>query len=355
VAALLGIFYISTFLDMADKLFRGSATGSLLLSYFYFQTPQYIYYVIPMSALVAALVTIGVMTKNSELIVIRACGVSLYRTAAPLLLFATLASAALFGLQEHVLASANREADRLNRIIRGLPPQSFGALDRRWVIGQNGDIYHYDYFDPRANQFNQLAAYRLDTHAWRLASLTRAARVTLIRETSQDVPPALVWRGTNGWVREFSQTTKKKVVRDVVAFTPFSALNLPLEPPAYFKNDEPIAEEMTYGQLKEYITQLRLGGYNVVPYMVSLQRKVAFPFVTVIMTLIAVPFAVSTGRRGALYGIGIGIVLAIVYWTTLSVFAAVGSGGLLSPMMAAWAPNVLFGAVALYLILTVRT
>ena len=68
-----------------------------------------------MAALVATLVTIGLMTKNSELVVMRACGISLYRTAAPLLLFAVVASAVLFGLQERVMAYSNREADRLNR------------------------------------------------------------------------------------------------------------------------------------------------------------------------------------------------------------------------------------------------
>ena len=86
--SLLGIFYISTFMDLADKLFRGSATSAMMLRYFFFQTPQFIYYVIPMAALVATLVTVGLMTKNSELVVMRACGISLYRTAAPLLLFA---------------------------------------------------------------------------------------------------------------------------------------------------------------------------------------------------------------------------------------------------------------------------
>jgi lipopolysaccharide export LptBFGC system permease protein LptF len=73
------------------------------------------------------------------------------------------------------------------------------------------------------------------------------------------------------------------------------------------------------------------------------------------MTLLAVPFAVTTGRRGALYGIGVGIVIAIVYWVALSVFGAFGAGGVLPPMLAAWAPNLLFGAVAAYLVLTVRT
>ena len=132
----------------------------------------------------------------------------------------------------------------------------------------------------------------------------------------------------------------------MVPYTPFAALKLPLEPPTYFKTDEPDAERMTYAQLKSYIEQLRTSGFHVVPYMVQLQRKVAFPFVTLIMTLLAVPFAVTTGRRGALYGVGVGIVLAIVYWTMMSVFGAVGAGGLISPVLAAWAPNILFAAAA---------
>ena len=91
----------------------------MLLRYFFFQTPQFVYYIIPMSALVATLVTVGLLTKNSELVVMRACGISLYRAVAPLLLFGVAASAVLFALQERVLAYSNREADRLNRIIRG--------------------------------------------------------------------------------------------------------------------------------------------------------------------------------------------------------------------------------------------
>ena len=84
-------------------------------------------------------------------------------------------------------------------------------------------------------------------------------------------------------------------------------------------------------------------------------RRNAFPFVTFIMTLIAVPFAVTVGRGGAMAGIAVGIGLALVYWVSISIFAALGGGGVIAPVLAAWAPNMLFGAGALYLLLTVRT
>ena len=166
-----------------------------------------------------------------------------------------------------------------------------------------------------------------------------------------------MWMAQDGWTREFSaaKPTRHRAERPIVKYTPFAERAISLEPPAYFKTEEPEADRMTYGELKHYIGELQASGYHVVPYMVQLQRKVAFPFVTLIMTLLAVPFAVTTGRSGAIYGIGVGIVLALVYWTMLSIFGALGAGGWLSPMLAAWAPNILFGAAAAYLLLTVRT
>ncbi len=316
---------------------------------------------IPISALVATLVVVGSLTKNSELIVMRACGVSLYRSAIPLVLFAMMLSGALYGLEEHVLAYSNRRADAILHVMRGFPAQTFGVLDRRWIVGNGGGIYHYEYFDPAHNTFNRLTIFDLDVPQWRLASLTYARDVVLA--TAAGAPGgeeerAVEWEGRAGWTRTLSTAPARGRggrTRSGVRFARFDAMKLPLEPPSYFKTDEPDADRMTYDQLKAYIAQLQTSGFQVVPYMVQLQRKVAFPFVTLIMTLLAVPFAVTTGRRGALYGVGVGIVLAIVYWTTQSVFGAVGAGGLISPVLAAWAANILFGAAAAYMLLTVQT
>jgi LPS export ABC transporter permease LptG len=347
--SLIGIFYIATFIDLADKLFRGSTTGWTLLRFFYYQTPQYIYFILPLAALLSTLVTIGVLTKNSELIVMRACGISLYRSAMPLMLFAIVLSAMLFGLQEYVLADANREAGRLNAQIRGYPVQTFGALNRRWIIGQNGNIYHYELFDPSRNRFSRLWIFRPDAATWQLTGLTYADDVTYAGKGTEPV-----WQARRGWDREFAPR-HDRAASSVVAYNPFPERPLTLEPPSYFKSDEPEADRMTFDELRSYVTLMQKSGYYAIPYQVQLQKKVAFPFVTLVMTLIAVPFAVTTGRSGALYGIGFGIALAIVYWTAQSVFGAMGAAGLLAPMLAAWAPNILFACAAGYMLLTVRT
>ena len=102
----------------------------------------------------------------SCLIVMRACGVSLYRSAAPLLLFGIAASGLLFFMQERVLVEFNREADQLNRTIRRWPAATT-PLNRRWMVGTHGEMYHYDFFDQTANRFTSLLLYRLDEAAWR--------------------------------------------------------------------------------------------------------------------------------------------------------------------------------------------
>jgi LPS export ABC transporter permease LptG/LPS export ABC transporter permease LptF len=340
---LMGLFYIASFIDLSNHLFTGRTTGIRILSYLWWATPQFTYYLVPLAVLMGALVTIGALTKNSELIVMRACGISLYRAASPLLILAVIGSAILLGLEEGILAYSNRRADAINNAIRGRLPTT-QELNRRWVTANNGTIYQYLYFEPALNRLNGLSIYEFgkDPAALARRSYYESASFAGDREEKGQV----MWQGTKGWQRIFQPKQR---------FTSFRHQAVVMEGPGHFASESPNAEYMSYRQLSDHVTSLRAGGFNVVPYVVALHRKLAFPFVTLIMALIAVPFAVTTGKRGAMYGIGAGIVLAILYWTAISVFGAIGAGGLMAPALAAWAPNIIFGCAAMYLLLTVRT
>jgi LPS export ABC transporter permease LptF/LPS export ABC transporter permease LptG len=345
IAGIMGLFYISTFLDKSDKLFKGQVSFGMLMQYLWWETPQFLYYIIAIAVLLSAIITIGLLTKNSELIVMRACGISIYRTAVPLLVFAAIASAVLFAFEERVLAVSNRRADYLNHIIRGGSPQTFDVVNRKWLVGRQGEIYHYQYFHPRLKELHMLSVFRFDPATLALTERLYATQASYSPSTPSDPAP---WVATGGWLRQLAGT-------QVTKYMPFSTLRVPLEPADYFETETPEPERMTFAQLRNYIEELETSGYTVMEHQVALQRKFAFPLVTLVMTLIAVPFAVTTGKRGAMYGIGVGIVLALVYWTAISVFAAFGASGLMPPALAAWSPNLLFGATAAYLLLTVRT
>ena len=126
--------------------------------------------------LLAALVTIGLLTKNSELVVMKACGISLYRVALPMVAGAICAGGMLFCSNRRVLGPSNRRAEAIRHVIRGGSPQTFDVLLRRWVVGSGGEIYHFDYYDPRAQQLNGLSIYEFGERMPALAPRTFAER-----------------------------------------------------------------------------------------------------------------------------------------------------------------------------------
>ena len=336
-AALLGIFYIGTFIDKTEKLFKGQATTGMVLQLLGFMTPQFIYFVIPLSVLLGVLITFGILSRTSELSVMKACGISLYRIAAPLFLLSLVFSAVLYGLEQKVMARANERAEGLDSQIRGRPPRTATMVTRRWVVGRDGAIYHFAQFDQQQNVFRNLEVYGVAKNAWRLDRQVFATRAAFDGQN---------WQSGTGWEQEFAGKGK---------WTAFNARTLAIEPPEYFETMQPLAEMMSVPELKRYIDELSASGVNVIPLSIELQKKLAFPFVTVVMTLLAIPFGMTAGKRGTLYGIGIGIVLALTYWILGGAFAAVGKAGILSPIMAGWAPNILAAGGAAYLLLTART
>jgi LPS export ABC transporter permease LptG len=337
---LMGLFYISTFIELSERLLKGDATTGQLAAYMAFVTPEYIYYVIPMAVLLAVLVTIGILTKTSELTIMRACGISLYRATAPLVLLGLLASGFLLLVQEKALARGKVQADRLSDEMRDRQPRSTTVLTRRWMAGRGGQIYHYGGFNPRRKEIERVSIFEMDPDAWRLARQTYTPKLTF-RDG--------VWIADAGWTQAFSESGAP--VRTAVPAGPMPGI----EPPDYFSTETVKAENMNLRELRTYMADLASSGANAAEARVAFHRKVAFPFVTIVMTLLAIPFAVTTGRRGALYGIGLGIALSIAYWFIVTIFAAMGTASILPPVMAAWAPNMFFAVGATYLLLTVRT
>jgi LPS export ABC transporter permease LptG len=339
--ALCSVFYISTFTELSEKVLKGAGTWTMLWQYLAYSTPQYFYYIIPLSVLLATLITIAMLTKNSELVVMKACGISLYRVALPMVGAALVAGGTIFALEQTILGPANRKAESIRYVMRGGSLENFGILNRRWVMGGDGDIYHYNYFDPRTRRFTGLWIYEFNADMTRLTRRTFAQQASFVKDA--------MWQTERGWTREFNENDKSP------PFQPFDHALKKFEPAALFTTESPDPDFMSYTQLRDYTERLRASGLDVVKQQVAVWRKLSFPFVTLIMTLLAVPFAVTIGRSGAMAGIGVAIGIAIMYWTTISVFAAMGAGGVMAPVLAAWAPNLLFGSGALYLLLTVRT
>ncbi|HTM02547.1 MAG TPA: LptF/LptG family permease [Vicinamibacterales bacterium] len=345
-AALMAVFYISTFIDRADKIFKGAATPPMLAAYFWYLTPQYVYYIIPLAVLLGTLITIAVLTRSSELIVMKACGVSLYRIAVPMFLAAVATGAVLFALDATIVGPYFAQAERLRLTMNGQSSAMLNPLSYGWVQGDHDDFYYFTYYDPRARVLGGLAHYEFSPGMTSMLRHTHADAATYISPVGETRGQ---WKVSQGWSRDFNAGGQ------VTGFTPITNETREFQAPAYYGIEQPDPEYLAFGDLRRYTARMIASGYNMAKEQTWIARRLAFPVATLIMTLIAVPFAVTIGRGGAMAGIAVGIALALVYWVSISIFAALGGGGLIAPTLAAWAPNMLFGAAALYLLLTVRT
>ncbi len=338
---LLGLYYIGTFIDKSERLLKGQADGWMLATYLFYSTPQFIVHVVPMATLVAVLATIGGLTRTGELVVMRACGVSLYRVAVPLLLLSLVWSGGLFMLDDRVLAQANRRADALDDQIKGNPQHTLDpASSDNWLVDRQGRIYYYRVFETKKATLYGLSVFEPTPDGARLAGHTFTQRA---------VYDGHAWQAGQGWMQRFPAIDK-------ATRQDFSSRTLNLEAPDKFLGMHNQASDlMTFAELRRQIVNLGHSGLSLVESRVQLQARIAFPLVAVVMTVLGVPFGLTTGRRGALYGVGIALVLGAGYWLLNTFFMAVGRAALLPPTLAAWAANILFFALAVYATLTART
>ncbi len=342
-AAFLMLLEILTFFELLNDIIRFHTPWTQLASYFFFLAPQLIYSTAPLAVLVAALVSFALLTKDNEIVAMRACGVSLYRVSMPVFLAAAAISAGLFASDQFYLPQANRKQDGLRNQIKGRAPQTYLNPGKQWILGQHLRIYYYNYFDSTTNVMDGLTVFELDARTFEVRR-----RISAVRAHWEDRLNA--WVLEEGWVRDFKGI-------ELTSYRPFIAESFSEleEKPSYFKKEVKQSQQMNFTDLRTYIADLEQSGFDVVPLLVQLHKKFAFPLYAVIMALIAVPFAFTVGRRGALAGIAASMVIAAVYWSVTVLFEKMGGINELPPALAAWAPASMFGMSGLYLLLKVRT
>ncbi|MFQ5789152.1 MAG: LptF/LptG family permease, partial [Acidobacteriota bacterium] len=340
LAALVVVYVLGVLIDVLEDVFEHNVKGKLVFQYLAAILPQVLFHMLPLATLTATLVNFAILTKTSEITAIKAGGTSLYRISLPVILVGLGVSTMCFGIQEYILAYSNRRAAEIRDEIRRRPVQTHNLLNRQWMLGRDQQIYHYAYYDPDRKRFNGIAVYRYDRAAFRLTH-------RLYAHQAEWDPAAKAWVFEKGWTRDFEGEGRNNrfdrlVIRD-------------MEPPDHFIKEEKHSDQMTYLELSAYIHDLEAGGFDVVRLRVALHSKFSFPLAAMVTVLIGVPFSFTPGKKGALYGIGIAIAIGLSYYVTTRVFAFMGESAILPPLLAAWAPNVLFGVGALYGLFNVKT
>ncbi len=349
LASFLALSLIFSFFELIGDIIRNRTPLITVGDYLLNLIPYMLYNLTPLCALLAVLVTLGSLNRSSELTAMKASGVSLYRLIAPLLALTALLAAGLFAFDEFYLPTANREQESLRSVIKGKPAQTFLRPDRKWISGQQDSvgeparIFYYQFFDPDKNVFANLTVFEFQPGSFHLSRRIFAGSAYWDAMGQR-------WVFENGWQRTFQGES-------VSTYQPYTVNTFAeiREQPGYFKKESRQSQEMSFGELRDYIRDLQQSGFDTMRLRVQLNRKLAYPVITLVMAIVAVPFALMMGKRGSLAGVATAIGMAVAYTVVASIFEAMGNVNALPPMLAAWSPDLLFAMAGAYLLLRSQT
>lgn len=330
------LFILGDLTDNIDKYMdRGLPLDRIGMGYIY-QFPLFMLYSFPIAALIATIFTVGNMTRHSEMAAAKAGGISFFRVLAPLPVLGILLTAAGLVLSE-VVPVAEQARARVHGEKRGdrQARQDFVYRSRE------GSVYTIRYLDVENGRIDGLNIHRQGDEV-------KNPTISIVADEAM-YNPETGWTLLNGYERRLMGPGKETGAAFAtkqfdLSETPEELLAEPKEP-----------EEMRYQELGDFIETMQRSGVEPRTLMVERAQKLAIPVATLIIILFAAPLANKSQRGGPAYGIGIALLITVMYLMLFRLTAAAGATGAMNTHLAAWLPNLILLVAGGALLTRVKT
>jgi LPS export ABC transporter permease LptG/LPS export ABC transporter permease LptF len=332
--SLLAIFFILNILENIDDAIDNQVSIFIVFKYVIFKIPDYMGFITPIAALTAVLITFSLMSKNNETTAIQASGISIYRLVIPTVIFGIMLSLGFFLFQETLIPPANEIATKLFNKIRGRDDANTLIIKRGVKAGPN-KFYFYNLYKPTEGEFTRFNV------IWLTDKFQIKKRIFARKAIWQNERELIL---KDGFIKEFKNLTP-------ISHKSFqSHLFQVVENKTVFESDRRFSRFMNIKNIRKYIKYLKSNQIDSAKYRAKLYKNYAFPFTSLIMILIAIPFSFKMGKKGTLFGIGIAIGISMVYWWLSALFNSLGQTTIISPFLAAFTPMILFLSISIVML-----
>lgn len=325
------IFDISEKID--DFLEHDLSVGTILSDYYLHFIPYFTNLFSPLFIFIAVIFFVSRMANNTEIIAILNSGMSFNRLLKPFLFSAIVLALFSFILGNFVIPLSNKERiDFENKYIRN--KKKFRKKNIHMQIQPNQYIY-IESFNPSKNIGYKFTLENFEDG--KLKSKLHANYIQFDTITNK-------WRMNDYASRIFSDNG------EIISSGKFidSTLNLH---PKDFRKQKSLVETMTMFELNEYIEKEELRGTEqIVFHKIEKHKRIAFPFASIIMTMIAVAIGSRKVKGGVGFHLGIGLLISFTYILLMQISTTFATHGNLGTLIAVWIPNILYSILAILLI-----
>lgn len=337
----IALFLIVEFFERIRMFLHHKASLYQIVSFLLFRIPMMISQVIPASVLLASLITFSSLSKNSEIVAMKANGISLYRTSLPVIISSAFICIIAFLNSEFITPYSNQRAEYIKQV-EIAKQETMGSFKQNqlWYRGKDG-IYNFKMFDPKTNILQGITINYIGEDF--TLKMRIDAEKAEWKEGKWVFYNVLSTRFTDGDFPSLEYISTK-------------VIDLP-ETPSDFNVIQKKADTMGYVELRRYVKKIQSEGYDATRYIVDMHGKVAFGFVSIILVIIGISFSLIKTERsgGIMQSIGVGIVIGFSYWIVHAFALSVGRSGTIPPIISAWFANIVLGAASTVMFLRVKT
>jgi len=333
ITGFLTLFVVIDFFERADEFMKTRTPADDVILYYLYSLPNIFLLTSPVAILLAVLITVSLRARANEFTALYSGGISIFRACVPLLAGCAVFSVLSLACSETLAPWTNRKAREIAQF--ALKPGRVEAqflLNRYWIRGENG-ILSAQVINPGKQTLFGFQYLEVDED-FRLVRRVDARSATFLSDGK--------WMLRQGTERRFSGNIEAASFTEKEFFLPETLL-------AFLEGEAPPGE-MTYAHLSDYIRDSVARGYDVRHYEVDLHAKLSYPLLNLIVSLVAIPFALRSPRSGGVWrSIGAGLFIGFVCWILLSTSLSLGKKGLLPPLLAAWLPGLAIASAGAFL------
>ncbi len=337
-SGLIGVFLIVDFFERIDEFLVKDAPMIDLISYFIFKIPFIAFYMAPQAVLLATVITLASLSQNNELTAMKACGISITGITFPIIGASLVVTLLILASSEFLSPITNQKMNYIFiKKIRTEPSYGKVPTENLWFKSINGDIWNVNHFDP----------YNLTLQGIKILKQGKDNSIIQRIDAGTAVWSINKWELKDGYIRKFNKGGIK-----TMEYFENKFLNTPVTPKNLSKASAR-PEEMRLSELYQQIQIQNLEGKDTSIKWIELHRNISYPFISVVMALLAIPLSIRSSRHGGLlFCVGINIAMGFVFSFIYAMGISLGKGGTFDPILAAWGPNLLFTVLGFYLLLT---
>lgn len=331
------LFIIVDYFNNLDEFLRYNSPFQIVVTYYLYLLPTLLVQIVPIAVLVSILFLLGVMSKHNEVTAMKASGVNTFSILSPFLFLGLVISFAVFLVNETVVPKAVLVSTSIkDGLIEGGKKKLQERAIKNVTLASDSRMIFAREYEIVSQTLHDVDIEDLTNRRYKIKLKARKAAFEDGQWQLYDVLKQRI-------------NLRGEIVGEPV-YSPRLVMELDVNPDQFIQEASQI-EFMNTKELKAYIRNFGTTSNHLANRLwVDYHSRIALPFVSLIIILIGAPLAMRSERGTAMLGIGTSVIIVFLYYAIDSICLALGKGGNLSPMVAAWTANIVFATVGLILI-----